>query len=399
MIVKNQYNIRSFKGKMSTKEKTKKQKNEKAAELNFTAAELKVLPINTALTYKKVCEILGIKYYNGGGNAKEHQLSELSRFFKYELIDRKIYIREIYKKPVPKKYNYPANTIYTSCIEKILAKYLSGREEDHGTTYISAQRLYLVLGIINMEYIEMQKIPNKQRLNDEIRENCGWCTESDEKDSAIMFYIHDFYLRTKSKFYSIIDSSLKSLHRQKLLNYSISYLLTFEEEIGDKKVIQTSHYTNDDESKLLLKAERKALLDMGYNTDFEIMSKKKDREYFEKVVEYAREDFPNLVSVYRYYKLLYDYENMVSALNNDELVCIKSELNKKVLNFINKQANNNYMKTLDIAYEEGFKYGVNYVSAQHYLSDRLIKTDIEVSSIDSEMKELRNLLNSIKEVK
>ena len=107
----------------------------------------------------------------------------------------------------------------------------------------------------------------------------------------------------------------------------------------------------------------------------EAMLKKREKEYYEKTVANIQENLPGVIYIYKYHKLVYNYEDIVAALKNDELVKNKKiELNQKVLDFINKQANNNYMSTIDKKPEDGeIIYGNNYLYTQHYLSDRLIK--------------------------
>lgn len=342
-------------------------------EIKLTKDQLEKLPLNKGITYRQLCEILNLKYVSSG-NAKDVQLSEISRYVRYEIKpNKKIVINEIYETPVPKKYSYPVNTIYAKCIEEILKKYLAGRVNDNGTTYINSQHLFLVLGMINHDFINMQRLTDKQKLKEDLRVNYGWTDESSIQDSSINFYINNFYSRTKSKFSSIIDSSFKSLKNQKLLTSSTVYNLLFEETDERGNTVCYNQYTDDEGTKKILKVERKVLKDMGFSTEWEATHSKKSQEYYNRVDSEAREYFPNLTKVYKCYKLLYNLDDMQDALTNEEIIPIKKELNEKVLEFINKQANKNYLSTIDVEPGKGMKFTVNYTMAQHYLSDKLIK--------------------------
>ena len=124
-------------------------------EIQLTKDQLEKLPLNKGITYRQLCEILNLKYVSSG-NVKDVQLSEISRYVKYEIKpNKKIVINEIYETPVPKKYNYPVNTIYARCIEEILKKYLAGRVNDNGTTYIN---FYFYFVQLNLVYIKIHNL-------------------------------------------------------------------------------------------------------------------------------------------------------------------------------------------------------------------------------------------------
>lgn len=371
----------------------------KQLEIILKSEQLEKIPINEQITYKYLTELLEQKYITGG-TQKEAQLSEFNRYFDFEFLpNRKMIVKEIYKEPKPKVYHYPVNTIYSECIEKILTSYLAGRTNDNGTTYISSQYLYLVLGMINDEYINMQRYDNKTKLKNDIREKYNW-DASDVKESSVNFYVNDFYKRSKLKFHSIVETSLKSLQRQRLLEYSHVYHLFIEEEIGNGIIKNYDYYTDDNDTRTILGIEREVLCELGYNNEFEALSGPRSNEYYECITERAKKVFPGLTGVYRCYKFIYIRENFQKVLNSDGQINKKIDLNQKIMKFINEQTNKNYLSTEEVEYGEGFKYTKNYSAAQYYLSNRLIK--LRVSSIkddDSEEsiedKEFKETLNEI----
>lgn len=342
----------------------------KTLDLELTKKQLNKIPLNEPISYKDLTKLLGIKYV-AGGNQKIAQMAEFFRYFNYEFTaNRRMFIKEIYDKPKPKEYSYPVNTLYSECIEKILMTYLAGRTEDNGTTYISSQYLYLVLGMINNEYIQMQQTDQKEILKDDLRVNYGWLSESEK---SIVFYINDFYSRSKSKFHSIIDTSLKSLQRQRLLEYSTAYHMIFE--VTDQKghrIRTNDYYSDDNDTRTILGIEREVLLEMGFKTDWEAITSDKSKDYYEMVLKRAKKKFPDLIGLYRCYKFIYIRKNIQQVLDTEEMTNKKLELNQKVLKFINDQVNKRYLSTVGV--EEGFRYTTSYSAAQYYLSNRLIKS-------------------------
>lgn len=327
------------------------------------------LGIGEIITYKELCSILEQPYYKGG-NQKKSQLVEFSRYIDFEKIDRKILIKEIYDEPKEKEYHYPANAIYAECIEKILLTYLS--KQKNYVTYISSQYLYWALGMVNRDYIEMQRPDNKEKLRQDLRKKYEWSKEAVE-DRSVNFYINDFYSRCRSKFADIIDSSLKSLKKRRLIEYSNVYHMYYDvyDEDG-KKIDEYDHYSNDAETKDIMVIEREVLDSFGYETESEVWLKHKSKEYYKEIVKRAQELYPGLKGIYRCYKFLFDRNNIKKALTRDEENMKKKELNNKVYTFINNQTEKNYLSTVDVEYGE-FKYTRKYEQAQYYLSDKLIK--------------------------
>ena len=357
---------------MSTKKTSKKTKKTVTTnvELKLNMDQVKQLPLNESISYKQLCEILDIKYYSGGGNAKDIQLSELSRYVNYEIKpNKKIVIHNIFETPVKKEYSYPVNTLYAECIKKILQRYLSTRVNDKGITYIYSQRLYSILGMINEDYIFMQK--NNKKLREDIRVSYGWADDYAVNDNSIDFYIDNFFSRTREKFQSIIESSLKSLKSQKLLDYATSYCLIFEEKDENGNIIQYTEYTDDKQLQIILKVERSILLEMGLKSEYQAISCNRIKEYYEKTTIRAKEYFPNLKNMYRCFKIIYNLDDMQTSLTLDDIKDSKTELNQKVLKFINKQANKNYLSAMDN--EKNNQFTETYTLTQHYLSDKLIK--------------------------
>lgn len=100
----------------------------------------KQLQVGQILTFKELCEKLKQPYY--GGNQKIGLLNKMNCFFKYEKVDRKIKILEIYDKRIknnsekPPQHNYKYN-------EEFLPDVINGRK--HGV-YIIKQENNVYIG-------------------------------------------------------------------------------------------------------------------------------------------------------------------------------------------------------------------------------------------------------------
>lgn len=328
------------------------------------------LIIGETFKYSELCRFLG-EPIKKGSNSKNSQYKEWSRYFEFEIIDKKIVITDVYEIPKERGTYYPANSLYIECIEKILMTYLSKQEKN--VTYLSSQYLYLTLGMINKNYIEMQRSDQKPKLIEGLRNTYEWSVE-EVQDKSITFYINDFYNRCRTKFSSIIDSSLKSLQRRRLIEYSYVYHMYFEEYDEEGFVTNKySIYSNDDETRDIMSIEREILDIFGYKDESEVWLRRRSKEYFELILEKGKELYPGLKGVYRCIKFIYNKEDITKALTQEETDIKKKELNDKILTFINNQTEKNYLSTADVAYGEGFKYTRKYEQAQYYLSDKLIK--------------------------
>jgi protein involved in ribonucleotide reduction len=156
------------------------------------------------------------------------------------------------------------------------------------------------------------------------------------------------------------------------LDYATSYCLVFEEKDENGNIIQSTAYTDDKQLQTILKVERSVLLEMGLKTEYEAISRNRIKEYYEKTTVKAREYFPNLKNMYRCIKIIYNLDDMQTSLTLDDIKGSKTELNQKVLTFINKQANKNYLSAMD-GDSNRYRFTETYALTQHYLSDKLIK--------------------------
>lgn len=316
--------------------------------------------------YKELCDALNQPTY--GGNQKKKQLEDFKRFFNYEKVGNKFYILEIYDKPKEKEYHYPSNAIYVQHIEIILLNFLSKQKEYQ--VDIPSQYLWLELGIINKNFIDMQyKKEELLEMHEQMR----------------MFYIKDFYQRCKLKFIQIVDSSLKSLVNQKLIIYRKIYKIKYP----DKFYAKTANLI---EEVAILKVEREILDEFGFKTINEVYIHNKAIDYYAKRNEKLKEVL-GCIAVYDYLNIVFDPERAkvevekYKNIHNDKIKSEKKNLNNKIISSVDKQAekiqmnkgisNKEVEEKVNKAKENGekspFYYYENYIDMQHLLSDRLLR--------------------------
>lgn len=314
--------------------------------------------------YKDLCSALNQPVYSGC--QKKAQLDNFRRFFDYEKIGIKFYITDIYETPLPKQHKYPANAIYVQYIEHILLQYLS--QHPNGEVYIPSQYLWLELGMINYNFIEMQDKDKKNEL-----------LELNEK--MTMFQINNFYKRCRFKFNKIIESSFESLRKQKRINY---WKIHTVKHLGKFKTEEATLT----EEQLILKIEREILDEFGFEKINEVFLKNKADDFYKKRNEKASDLF-GVSEIFDCYHIIHVHENTVKALSKSEVQIQKLMLNKEVIKFINGQAerlyesdgeeNEEVKRFIDEGYwpceKKPFYYYRGYVDMQYLLSDKLLKIE------------------------
>lgn len=303
--------------------------------------------------YKELCKLVEQPVCTG--NQKRSQLEEFKRFFDYEKIGIKFIILDIYDNPIPKTYKYPVNAIYVKYIECILLKFLSKQPEYE--VNILSQNLWLQLGMINHNFITMQFEKQDDLL---------------ELDSNMTYFeISDFYKRCRQKFSKIAKDSLDSLQNRCLINYRYIYWVKSKNEFEYREATKN-------EERYILKAQRKALQELGLENKSQVYLKNKSKAFYELRDKYVKE-FIEIEKVFDCWNIIYNRDNVLEALSDDEIKLQKLMLNNEIINTVNKQAQNiydknknNWKKLLEID-GECFCYPEEYVEMQNLLSDKLLK--------------------------
>ena len=340
----------------------------------------KYLGIGELHTYKTLCVALQEEHLSG--NSKTKHLKELSRYFDFyydEEIKRYV-IRDLYDIPLPPLS--AANVLYAHHIKAILLTYLATHSNnEENAIYISSQYLYQTLGMINHQYIEMKDISRKGELRESLRKELEDKNKDklffNIEDKTLNFYIKNFYDRCRSKFAAIIDSSLKSLDKQNYLTHCKAYNKyekIFDENGKDTGRNKLVGHSSDAETQDFLTIEREIMDEFGFNTDQDIWFGGRTEEYWNRVNKEIQILYPEISHVYRCHKIICSKENALKALSKEQISKEKYQLNEKILNYIDTQAENNAARSMEKnPNDETKQLSSRYVDAQKYLSDKLIK--------------------------
>ena len=367
--------------------------------------------------YKEMCEMLDEEITDG--NSKKAQLKEWSRYFVWEKKGQKFIVLDIYDEPLPKDDGRQNKNIYVQYIQVILMKILSKQKNTKEPFYITTNQLWKLLGMINNNY----KNISLDDLNNMITDY-----------EVTPFDMKKFYQRCNQRLREILFSSLNKLEDRALIKYEIETVIVFLDEDG-----KTAYKpANDVQKKKILKAERKALLDMGLESKQHAYAKFKEAEFFERVNAYLHEWY-GWEYTFNRIKINYNKSDVLETVYKDE-VKLKSDfeemklqrlgLNDRVVEALYKNAQimaENRHKKADQEYQEAldkykseymvigdipesflptkndlhiFDYMPYFVEIQNRLTDELIsirkpqerRTLIEIN--DAETKELDELFKS-----
>lgn len=326
----------------------------------------------TVKNYKVLCELLGQSVK--AGKSRICQLDEFKRYFDWEKSGQKFIITDIYDTPLTKedRRKLGNNSIYVQCIEVILLQYLSKQK---GFTRTFTKRTWWeMLGITNHKY---------GRVSETQLRNLDY--------TVTPFEIRHFYQRCNKKLEQILFSALNSLKNRKLITYEIQMVIVEHDQKGRERHFLAS----DDDKKNILQAERHILHNvMGYDKMFQVFIKFQQGEFYQKVGDLIHEKY-GWDYYYKQVKVIYTPEDIREALPQMEINLQKELLNRKVIDFLNNNAQEFYNKKVE-EYEEKTKNLIKeyigepepigmrknnslwkipdtYLTAQSILTDELIK--------------------------
>ena len=332
--------------------------------------------------YKMLCELLDQPVKSGA--SKRAQLKEFKRYFDWESAGQKFVIADIYDMPLAKEdgRRIGNNSIYVPYIEIILLQYLL-RQENYTCT-MTKRNWWECLGFINSKY---GVTPDR---------------ELQTMSPVITPYeIGNFYQRCNNKLDRILFTALRNLANRKLVIYEMQTVILLNEE---------SHIGDDNEKKKILEAERYVLHDvMGYRNTFQVYLYRRNREYYDLVKKIIKELY-GWDGYYKRIKIIHTPQNTAKALSELEIKLQKEQLNSKVVDALNRKAQEVYDKKIK-EFEENyiqkdkdfrckpspselspFKYPDTYVQAQRLLTEELVNighenTNISIDAIQDVMND------------
>jgi hypothetical protein len=299
---------------------------------------MKTLNINTnniqegmyIKNYRELCKLLNLDITTG--YSKQVQLREISRYMDILKTENNnsYLVLEIYDKPIPNT----VNSKYTQFIQNILLYYLS--KEDKPVVYINKSELIRILGLTNNKYLEYKKDKDKLLyLADE-------------------YNIAEFYKRCDAKILSILESSLKSLKKRLLIDYSDAYKIYYLDN-HDNYIYKIADI---EEHQYILDVKKRILNQLGLKSEYQIYLNNDIKDTYYRLINKTVEEEMCWEGIFQCYEIIYNQKHVLKELNDE-----RYRLNREVKRAIDKQAENKYNK---------FELPDNYITLQKVLSDTLI---------------------------
>ena len=123
-----------------------------------------------------------------------------------------------------------------------------------------------------------------------------------------------FYQRCNQRLRDILFSSLNKLEDRALIKYEIETVIVYLDE--ERKTVYKP--ANDFQKKIILKAERKALLDLGLESKQQAYVKFKEIEFFERMNAYLSEWYGWKYTFNRI-KINYNKSDVLETVHEDEI--------------------------------------------------------------------------------
>lgn len=293
--------------------------------------------------YRELCKLLNLNVCTG--KSKILQLKEINRYIDLLKDDNTngYIVLEIYDKPIP----HDVHSKYTKFIQNILLYYLS--KEDVPVKYINKNELIRTLGLVNSKYIEYKY--HKDKL----------------LDIADEYNILEFYKRCDAKILSILESSLKSLKKRLLLDYSDAYKIYYLDNHGN----YVYKIANPEEHQYILGVKKRILDKFNLKSEYQIYFRNLTDKYYHAINSVVEEEMC-WEGIFQCYKIIYNQRYIVKELENDRFL-LNGELKRAIDSQALKKYNNSDQPD-------------NYLELQQLLSNKLIelKNDLVFASDSSE---------------
>jgi hypothetical protein len=327
--------------------------------------------------YKELCKVLGIN--ETGGKSKVLQLENVQRYLRYEMSKREFIILEIYSHEIEKsdKRHLGNSSVYFPHLEFLIMDYLAKQRynDDFNLIELTVKDIALLTGMCKRDYIN--------KTFEEIKKEHPEITEFDNNDLRRRF---------ESKISRTVDQALKNL--------STRYIVVHKGYKIKKKRPNGYGYfwtrATEEEEVKINDVKDEILTDMEIDNIGTVLMKFKAKEFYNKVNDLLNDRFKwdEIYSTYfigfsnRVDKNVEKFKKSYPALMEQKI-----ELNKKIVKYMDKQADDKYEKN-SIEYEKEisnyfgerspiksdkekfiFKYKDNYKDNQKTLSKALLKIE------------------------
>jgi len=294
----------------------------------------------TIKNYKTVCSLLNQEPTTS--NSKKAQHKEWKCYFDHEKAGQKYIITEIYSTPLSKqdKRSLGNTSIYVQHIELLLLNYIS--KQPGYTTTLTLKRLFLLMGMINTNYIEEDREELKL-----------------QNDNITDYQINHFYQRTYQKLRKILFDTMRNLKNRCLIDYEEVIMINIIEPDINEINHTNIRPATDEEKKNILAIKKIVLNEMKIDSITLVHLKFKHNEFYGKVNQLLKEEY-NINYVYTDIKILFTKEHIIQALQQAELNMQKLILNDKVIKAVNEQAKYNLEKS-QINYDQQVNEYLNHI--------------------------------------
>lgn len=324
-----------------------------------------LIPGQTIKNYKELCSILNIKV--AAGNTRTKQLKELEQYCSFYKDGNKFIIDEIYKIPlekIDKRKNNSPEYIYKDNIKTVILSLLLQHDLKQKETCRNISNTYN----INCTYNE-RFIISKSNL----MKCCGmfgefYYTYLNKKSTLAealgikKLYVNDAYncdFKTNGR---IIDSALKQLSNERVIEYNNIYLFkTFADP--ENSIAEDNQISN------FLTAEHEVLKEMELKNLSLVYLKRRESEFESKVIKYLNERIINdeitcfddeIISYNRLLNIRYANTNILLETLQEQLQnnlqIDKQELKTKILHSLENTLTKVNQKSKHIQNKKGYDY-------------------------------------------
>lgn len=284
--------------------------------------------IGSKLTYKKITDILEIKYYRG--DSKTRQLNLIQQYYEFEKFGTKYLIVERYDDPIPIIDN--RQSPYYDNLETIILYALENAKRYNSVW--SVTEALIVTSLVNNNY----------RIG---KKDIKLTADALEID---IDYLNAFYQSTHSRFKDIFESALKRMQNKRLIDYKEVTMLYKRivsiklNDIGMPIIDDTGtiqYKTNrihteatQTERQIILKVEKQVLKDLGYKSVSDLIPAGKYNTYKNKVNRIIKEKL-NIEYYYKAYDIVHNKEDIQEAIREMDKFIAEDNLNNMKLNALN----------------------------------------------------------------
>lgn len=328
--------------------------------------------------YKELCGALEIP--TKVGKAKQLQMKDFERYFKYHKEGHKIVIDELLTEVKTKvdnrKNNKGGNNVkYVDDMEylilSLLDKFEIGKDEKVG---FSKNLLFSHCGLINDNYriIKGNTLKFSQLIDMPIQT------------------INECFDYTNNRMLKNLQSTLNRLKRRALIVWGNGYNMVLKDENG-KEYLEVADTAIEKE---ILSIERNLLLEMGYSNKRFVFMYGQWNNFKEKATEQLRELYPNLSYYYDNISFNYNNEDIKKALKEYETLDKKEAKQKVNTNFSksldgtidrrHKKAKENTQWGNSIETIENYRKSKEYVEQQKEIKNMMIDNNSEKITINIE---------------